>query len=84
METRVNMSCITKKGQIVIPAAMRRRAGLRAGTRVYFQERNGDIVIRPESSRFYDHVYGFLKGAVLVESLQEVRAQERRKTKRSV
>src|SRR5204862_68216 len=38
---------VTSKGQLVIPAALRKRHGIKAGTKIRFVERDGEIVIRP-------------------------------------
>jgi AbrB family looped-hinge helix DNA binding protein len=40
-------SKITRKGQVTIPAEVRRRHGLRRGGRVDFVEENDRIVLRP-------------------------------------
>ena len=43
METAV----VTTKGQLVIPSKLRRRMGITEGTRIAFEEREGEVVFRP-------------------------------------
>ncbi|HET7266490.1 MAG TPA: type II toxin-antitoxin system PrlF family antitoxin [Oleiagrimonas sp.] len=44
-------SKITSKGQISVPAAVRRALGLTPGARIEWMERNGEVVVR-RASRF--------------------------------
>ena len=39
---------LTSKGQITLPAELRRKLGLRAGDRVDFEEREGGIMLKPK------------------------------------
>lgn len=43
METGI----VTVKGQVVIPAPLRRRLGIKRGTLVSFLEEDGHIVVQP-------------------------------------
>jgi AbrB family looped-hinge helix DNA binding protein len=36
----------TAKGQIVIPASIRRRLGIKEGTRIKIEERDNEIILR--------------------------------------
>ena len=40
---------ISKKGQITLPADLRKRLGLEAGDTVIAEERNGELVLRPSA-----------------------------------
>lgn len=73
METSV----VTVKGQIVIPAKLRKKAGIRKGTRVFLEEKDGDIIVHPATPEFYDRTYGVLKGGGLVKTLEESRRKEK-------
>ena len=53
-------STITSKGQIVVPARLRRRYGLKPGTKVYFIERNDEILFQPQTKEFIRSVHGML------------------------
>lgn len=53
-------STITSKGQVVVPAKLRRRYGLKPGTKVYFIERNDEILFQPQTKEFIRSVHGML------------------------
>ncbi len=40
-------STITSKGQTTIPMSIRRRLGLKPGDRLVYDERDGEIILRP-------------------------------------
>ncbi len=71
-------SIVTTKGQVVIPSTIRKRLGIRNGTRIHFFERNGEIVIVPLTHELVDANIGFLgtKGKLL-KSLAEEKKKER-------
>ncbi|MGA7292941.1 MAG: AbrB/MazE/SpoVT family DNA-binding domain-containing protein [Terriglobales bacterium] len=51
----------TSKGQLVIPAALRRKHNIEAGTRVKFlEDQFGRIVLQPVTEEYVDRVMGFL------------------------
>ena len=54
---------VTSKGQIVIPADIRRRYGIHRGTKVSFIEEGGRLVLQPITPEFIDSVMGSLKGS---------------------
>ena len=70
-------SVVTIKGQIVIPARLRKKAGIKKGTRVFLEEKDGDIIVHPATPEFYERTYGVLKGGGLVKSLEESRRKEK-------
>lgn len=78
----MNSSIVTIKGQIVIPVALRRKVGLRKGTRVFLEEKKGDIIIHPLTPEFYDRMCGILKGSGLVKALEEDRRREKEREDR--
>lgn len=69
---------VTTKGQLVIPARIRRRYGIKTGTRVRFVEREGEIVLQPVTSAAIRSLCGILKSEtpVTVDLLEE-RARDR-------
>lgn len=73
METSV----VTIKGQIVIPSRLRKKVGIKKGTRVFLEERAGDIIVHPATPDFYERTFGILKGGELVKSLEESRRKEK-------
>jgi AbrB family looped-hinge helix DNA binding protein len=67
-------SIISSKGQIVIPANLRKRYGLKEGTTVVFQEDRGRLVLEPSN---YAAIYA-LQGSLADFPLEEDLAAERR------
>jgi AbrB family looped-hinge helix DNA binding protein len=84
MNQRVAMSTVTVKGQVVIPAKLRKKVGLKKGTRVYMEERNGDIIIHPATPEFYDRACGVLKGNKLADALKEFRLEDKEREEHRV
>ena len=52
---------VTTKGQLVVPAAIRRRFGIRRGTQVRFIERGGEILFQPVTKEFIRSLQGSLR-----------------------
>ena len=67
---------VTVKGQVVIPAGIRRRLGLKKGTRLHVEERKGEIVLRPLTREYFQKMSGILKGGRLVNALERSRAED--------
>jgi AbrB family looped-hinge helix DNA binding protein len=78
----MHMGRITAKGQITIPAELRKRLGIRAGTRINWIEEKGRLVLVPMTARGINEIMGFLKPKPgepsAFEELFKERAQERR------
>ncbi len=69
---------VTSKGQLVIPSKMRRRFGIKPGTRVNFLEEVDGIKIIPVTEELIDANIGFMKtGGKLLNSLMEEKKRER-------
>jgi AbrB family looped-hinge helix DNA binding protein len=56
-------SVVTSKGQLVIPARLRRRFGIRPGTVIAFHEHNDRIVLQPITPEFIKGLKGSLRRA---------------------
>ena len=71
-------SVVTTKGQLVIPARLRRRFGIKKGTTISFLEEGGRIIVQPVTRQFIRGLRGSLKGepSALAVLLTE-RKQER-------
>jgi AbrB family looped-hinge helix DNA binding protein len=72
----------TSKGQLVVPAALRRKYGIKAGTKVCFLEDDfGRIILQPITEEYIDRVRGCLAGGPeLVKSwLREHREEGERR-----
>ena len=59
---RALSATFTSKGQLVVPAELRRKHGIVAGTRVSFSEDQfGRIVLQPITEEYIDRVMGCLR-----------------------
>ena len=76
----MDRSVVTAKGQIVIPAKLRRKHGIKKGTPVSFYERNGEIVLQPLTDEYIRSLQGIArtwgKGDLLKDLMKE-KAKER-------
>jgi AbrB family looped-hinge helix DNA binding protein len=52
---------VTSKGQLVIPAKIRRRYNIKTGTRVNFIEDNGKIILQPVTREYIESFRGIFK-----------------------
>ena len=72
---------MTAKGQVVIPARLRRKYGLKEGTRLNFAEEEGRFVVQPVTKEFINSFCGIFKlkpgEKSAVQELLEDRAAER-------
>ena len=71
------VSTVTTKGQLVIPSKLRRKYGIRKGTRVVFVEENHRLVLQPLNREFIESLCGSLKGSKALEYLLEERKKDR-------
>jgi AbrB family looped-hinge helix DNA binding protein len=67
---------MTIKGQVVIPAKIRQRLGLKKGSKIFVEERNGEIVLRPINREYFQRMSGILKGGGLTMALEQSRRQD--------
>ncbi len=74
----MDTSVVTVKGQVVIPARMRKRFGIRRGARVAFIEEKGRLLLQPLDKDYFESMAGILgtEGKVL-KSLMEDKKRER-------
>ena len=70
---------ISSKGQIVIPASLRKRYCLREGTTVVFQEERGRLVLEPNNFEAIYALQGSLREFPIEASLEEERRAERKR-----
>ena len=69
---------VTSKGQLVVPAKLRRRYGIKPGTKVCFIERGNEILFQPVTKEYIRSVCGMLKSETLVtQELLKERAKDR-------
>jgi AbrB family looped-hinge helix DNA binding protein len=50
LSTGITIQKVISNGQIVIPVSLRRKYGIRKGSRVPVQESNGHIVVQPRNT----------------------------------
>ena len=70
---------ISSKGQIVIPANLRKRYRLKEGTTVVFQEERGRLVLEPNNYQAIYALEGSLREFPLEASLDAERRAERKR-----
>jgi AbrB family looped-hinge helix DNA binding protein len=69
---------VTTKGQLVIPARIRRKFGIKSGTRIRFVERDGEIVLQPVTGAAIRSLCGILRdGSRATAELLAERARDR-------
>ena len=75
---KTEVSTVTTKGQLVIPAKLRRKYAIRKGTQVAFLEEKDRLVLQPLTPEFIRSLRGSLKGEPsALKVLQEERRRER-------
>ena len=57
---------VTTKGQLVIPARIRRKLGIKQGTKVCFVERGDEILFQPVTKEYIRSVCDMLKSTTSV------------------
>ena len=74
----VEMSVVTTKGQLVIPSRIRKRHGIKRGTRVCLVEQGEEIILKPLTSEYFQKMAGLLgTGGKVTRALLEERAKDR-------
>ena len=72
----MDKAVVTIKGQVVIPAKIRHRLGIKKGSRFHVEERNGEIILRPLNRDYFKKMSGILKGTGLVKALEDSRTED--------
>jgi len=74
----MDVGYVTTKGQLVIPSKLRRKFGIKPGTRVIFLEESDCIKIIPITAEVIEANIGFLKtDGKLLKALLEEKKKER-------
>jgi AbrB family looped-hinge helix DNA binding protein len=71
------VSTVTTKGQLVVPSKLRRKYGIRKGTRVVFLEEDNRLILQPLTKDFIESLCGSLKGSRALDYLFEERKKDR-------
>ncbi len=75
----MNCAYVTSKGQVVVPSRIRRRYGIKPGTRVNFVEEDGRIIFQPVTREYIDSFCGVFKLKPGEKSAVQEHLEERRK-----
>jgi len=74
----MQITTVSTKGQLVIPAEMRAQLGLHAGSRVALKLDKERIILQPVTAQFVDDTAGMLSDEPsLVDELQQERRDEK-------
>jgi AbrB family looped-hinge helix DNA binding protein len=69
----------TVKGQVLIPVALRRKYGIKPGTKIQIYEEDGRIILQPITHEHIRRVRGMFKGSgMLITMLAERRRDQDR------
>ncbi len=69
---------VTSKGQLVIPVRLRRKYGIKPGTKVLFVERDQEILIQPVTKEHVRSVCGLLTSKTsATQALLKERAKDK-------
>lgn len=66
----------TTKGQIVIPAKLRKKYGITGGTRIIIIDTGEEIILRPLTPQYLKNLRGSLKGSGALKVLMEERRKD--------
>ena len=80
-EITMNTAYVTSKGQLVVPSRIRRRFGIKPGTRINFVEEGDRIIFQPVTKEYINSFCGIFKQkpgekSVVQEHLEERRAEK--------
>ena len=80
-EITMDAAYVTSKGQLLIPSRIRRRFGIKPGTRIVFVEEGDRIIFQPVTREYINSFCGVFKlkpgeKSVVQEHLEERRAEK--------
>ncbi len=76
METHAN-----KKGQIVIPSILRKKYGIKEGTKIILLDNGDSIVLKPITGQYIRKLQGSLKGTGILKALIKERRNDKEREK---
>ncbi|MBK6646446.1 MAG: AbrB/MazE/SpoVT family DNA-binding domain-containing protein [Anaerolineales bacterium] len=71
----------TIKGQIVIPASLRRKYGIKNGTKIIVTDIGDAIVLKPVTEQYLRGLQGSLKGKGGLKTLMDERRKDKEREK---
>ena len=76
----ITKAIVTAKGQVVIPAELRRKYGIKPGTKVCFIERGQEIILQPVTKEYFRSLVGMLKSKTsMTKALLRERARDKKR-----
>ena len=75
-EIRVIKTRVTSKGRIVIPVELRRKYGIKAGTKIIISTKDNLIILKPMTDQYLKKLQGSLRGTGALKVLIEEHHQE--------
>jgi AbrB family looped-hinge helix DNA binding protein len=86
---KLNSAKITAKGSLTVPSRIRRRFGIKPGTRINFVEEGERIIFQPVTRKYISSFCGIFKQkpgekSVVQEHLEERRAERDRENRWAV
>jgi len=70
---------VTEKGQILIPAALRRKDGIKNGTKIIITDAGDSIILKPVTEQYLKSLQGSLKGKGSLKVLMNERHKDKEK-----
>jgi len=70
-------STATIKGQIVIPVELRKKYGIKAGTKIQIMDENERIVLQPITREYIHSLRGKFRGKGLLKALAAEKKREK-------
>jgi AbrB family looped-hinge helix DNA binding protein len=67
----------TIKGQIVIPASLRRKYGIKNGTKIIITDNGDSIILKPVTEQYLKNLQGSLKGKGALKALVDERQKDK-------
>ena len=77
----MNSAYVTSKGQLVVPSRIRRRFGIKPGTRINFVEEGERIIFKPVTKEYINSFCGIFKQKPGEKSIVQELIEERRAEK---
>lgn len=68
---------VTTKGQIVIPSSLRRKYGIKVGTKILVFDDGERIILKPVTEQYLKGLQGTLKGKGALQVLLQERSRDR-------
>ena len=75
----MNTAYVTSKGQLVVPSRLRRRFGIKPGTRINFLEEGDRIIFQPVTREYIRSFRGMFKLKPGEKSVVQEHLEERRR-----